>query len=662
MTRDLSRRRVFAIVGAVVIDRQIRRSGLANFGAAGLLGRPSEAGGQADWLSATLTWQDPSTRAGHAGAPVRVQVSRRSNGAHPLVDVLLPEGVTTYRLAVAPMTTYHWRIVPLTARGRELPARAAQGVFTTGAPRRDPQAEVNAVRYAGIRAGTDWEPGTTPMPADVPSPPLSPWFAHKRYDGTAPPTFEAVQGALPIPILDAEPHLLAPYWYSWRILINQWLFPPTSPDHQAVANQLGIPDWGPFGSTMVWDTSFMLQFARYGHAAYPFVTALDNCYARQHDNGFICREADKNNHDVFGGDPLNDPLFAWAEWQYYQLTGDQARLAQVLTPIVKQYEWWQRFQRRETGLYWLWGSGEGMDDSPRNTLMYAAMSATAAQALAALSLARIAKVVGRPDLVDYFTSEHAALGALVNARCWDETHQLYNDLAKDGRLITELTPGSLCKHGFIFWPMLAEIAPPDRVQGLVRELRNPQSFCRSSGVPSLSADSAGYNPPSGGYWKGAVWPPIQGIVQRGLTVCGQWDLAQQLARKYLDAVTTAYQRQHTITEFLHPDEPVADGNPEFVGWGGIGPIQDLIEYILGFEVCAPTQTVTWRITRTDRHGITNLRLGSTTVDLLCASRPALTAPCALTATSTAPFTLVVHRQDTVTTHHLRPGVTQLIIG
>jgi hypothetical protein len=54
--------------------------------------------------------------------------------------------------------------------------------------------------------------------------------------------------------------------------------------------------------------------------------------------------------------------------------------------------------------------------------------------------------------------------------------------------------------------------------------------------------------------------------------------------------------------------------------GGTGPIANLIEYSLGFQVIAPERTIEWRIERLDRPGIQNLRMGNSTVDLICARR------------------------------------------
>ena len=186
--------------------------------------------------------------------------------------------------------------------------------------------------------------------------------------------------------------------------------------------------------------------------------------------------------------------------------------------------------------YWTSGLQEA-DDSPRNGLMHYAASATSYQALAARHLAMMAKEIGRNDLVGFFEAEHKSLGKIVNDRFWDEAHGIYNDLDANEKFITELKPGKFCKHVHMFWPLIAGIAPPDRVERMVKELGNPQSFARRNGVPSLSADSVEYNggPKGDGYyWKGAVWPSGHLMVQEGLRVSGrpqEW----RLATKYFDA-------------------------------------------------------------------------------------------------------------------------------
>lgn len=613
------------------------------------------------FLTATLRWRYPIRKESPWGPyfnypKVALTVSPHEDLSEPVVNVELADNQTCYRLAVAPETTYYWEAIPHDEQG-PLPDKAFRARFTTGPPRIDLTAD-DAVRYQNPREGAHWRHEKPLEFAE--REPLSPWYAVKSYAGPGVPRFEDVRGQFPVPVWDGHPEALDAYWYCWKTLMGVWYFPPDSMDHQAVANICGIRSWGPWGSTMVWDTAFILYFARYGHKAYPFITALDNCYARQHENGFICRESDKCNREVYVWFPANPPLFAWAEWKWYEISGDRERLKRVFLPIVKHYEWFMTYQRRQNGLYWTNGAQEA-DDSPRNGLMYSAVSATSYQALAARCLALIAGMIGRDDLTPFFEQEHRRLGELVNRYFWDEEHGIYNDLAADGRFITELEPGKLCKHAHMFWPLIAGVAPPERVAGMVRELRNPDSFGRRNGVPSLSADSFGYNSETGQYWRGAVWPPTQCMVQEGLEVSGQTDFANELAHRYYNAQLEVFQKEGTIKENLAPDLALGCGVPEFVGWGGLGPIANLIEAVLGIDGDAPNNTITWRLNKIERHGIRNLRFGAVDVDLLCNKRSSADGPCNVTVESSGEFRLVFVTKNGTVTEQVKTGTNTFMI-
>jgi hypothetical protein len=609
------------------------------------------------FLTAVLRWAPRDGNADKAKSPpweaIQLTVSPREDLGRPVVDVRLGPSETSYRLALRPNTKYFWQATPI-FQGVAKPATGFRAAFTTGAPRIDATAD-DRIRYKNPRPGAHYQLMAVIPPGEVE--PLSPWYRVKRYVAKTPPQFERIKAKLPEPVWEGHPEALDAYWYCWKTLCGVWSYAPQAPDHQAVANLIGLPSWGPWGSTMVWDTAFITYFAKYGHAAYPFIEAFDNIYARQHENGFICRETDRENREVYVIFPVNPPLYAWAEWEYYRLSGDKARLAAVFLPIAKQYEWYMTYQRRENGLYWTNGFQEA-DDSPRNTLAYYAVSATSQQALAALCLARIARTIGRDDMAEFFETEHTQLGKTVNERFWDERHRIYNDLTRDMQFITELEPKKFCKHCHVFWPMLAEIAPADRVDGLAAELSNPATFLRRNGVASLSADSAGYagGPEgTGAYWRGSVWPPIQCMVQEGLTATGHRDLAGQLARRYHAAVVETYAKQRDITEFLAPDRPQACGVGQFVGWGGIGPVANLLEYILGFEIHVPQRRVVWHITRTEKHGVKNLRLGDITADLFCAAREKADDPCHFTVSSSGTFTLVIVAPHESYEQTIKPG-------
>src|ERR1035441_10811286 len=98
----------------------------------------------------------------------------------------------------------------------------------------------------------------------------------KAYKAVAPPTFADMKGRLPAPVWDGHAEALNAYWYCWDTLMRVWIFAPEAVAHEAVANLLGYRNWGPWGSTMVFDSCFILHFSRFGAQAWPFITCLDN--------------------------------------------------------------------------------------------------------------------------------------------------------------------------------------------------------------------------------------------------------------------------------------------------------------------------------------------------------------------------------------------------
>ena len=63
-------------------------------------------------------------------------------------------------------------------------------------------------------------------------------------------------------------------------------------------------------------------------------------------------------------------------------------------------------------------------------------------------------------------------------------------------------------------------------------------------------------------------------------------------------------------------KPGKKAKKDFVGWSALGPIALLIESVIGIDVDAPTNTITWNIHRTDVHGVDNLRFQKENISLL----------------------------------------------
>jgi hypothetical protein len=640
----------------------------------------SPANGQVleGFLTARLKWEYAATRerSEHEGRrrttweryeSVGLKVSASEDMSNPLVDIRVSDGVTNYCLTVLPHHKYYWQIIPRDKNG-DRPDVGFKATFTSGEPRIDETTE-SSIRYRNPRIGAHFG-GMKPVPF-AQFEPLSPWYEVKSYNCPPPPKFEEIRDKLPLPVFDGHPDALDTYWYSWKTLIDKWYRSPTTFDHQAVANINAAFNWGRWGSTQVWDSAFMMYFARYGNQAYPFINQYDNAYARQHENGFICREADSNNHEVYYDHPALCPfLMGWAEWKYYQISGDVQRLQRVLLPIVKNYEWWMTYMRRRDGLYWKQGltREERLNFNGDDSLDYT-VGNNATRAAEALHIAKIAAVVGRTDLGTFFEGEHKSIGQMVNDRMWDAKHGIYNDRCDPehpllkysdpklaGKFVTEIEPGVIDKPFETLIPLFGEIVPQDRLRQVVKEISDLHSFARPNGLPKVSADSANY-----AVSNAAVWPPPQCMVQEGLKAYGEIALAHEFAEKYFNAMVAVYQLKGTINESVFADKLDSFGQPEFVGWGGVGPIANFIEYILGFDLNVPENTIIWRVSRTERHGIKNLKFGDFYIELLCDERADKADPCHITVTSGGIIQLKMIVNGKSTEKRIEKGVNTLVV-
>lgn len=401
-----------------------------------------------------------------------------------------------------------------------------------------------------------------------------------------------------------------------------------------------------------WDTAFMMFFGRYAHRAFPAIVSLDNFYARQHADGYICREIDERTGDDFAykgvENTVNPPLFAWAEWDYYRVTGDAARLARVLVPLVKYHEWIDRNRRRDDGTYWNTPLGSGMDNTPRTGDGWICM--TAQQALAARCIRDIARVVGDAETERRFQAAYAAIGRVINDVMWDERDRFYYDV-KAGAPSRVKTPAS-------YWPLVAGVTPADRANAMAAHVRDPEVFWRPHLVPSLAADHPDYDP-TGDYWRGAVWAPLQYQLVCGLATNGHEALAAEIARNHLDNLVAVHEETDTVWENYAP-ESAAPGEPargDFVGWSGLGATAMFYEFVLGLRADGVTDTLTWRMREARRHGVRQFCFGRVKVSVLAHARASADAPPVIDIECDAPFTLVVQHPAGETRRTFEAGTT-----
>jgi hypothetical protein len=474
------------------------------------------------------------------------------------------------------------------------------------------------------------------------------YFAKKQYEPRPLPVFATTRDKLPAPIFDEDPNYVKCYWKAWELAFRNFHEPApgsgfVSPFIDAAFNQ----------NIFLWDTCFMTMFCNYAHPYVPGICSLDNFYAKQHEDGEICREIDRTTgrdfepwvnakdeplfsrwgytldtgqkrvNAVYQGRPvptpnpeltldaLNHPIFAWAELESFRLTGDKDRLRLVWEPLSRYYAALQKYLRQGNGLYLTdWAS---MDNSTRNPYLEpggAGIDISCEMVLFARHLAEIATILGNSDAVAYQLDAYE-LSTLINRLMWDEQRQFYFDLTPKG----ERAP---VKSIAAFWALLAKVASKSQAAALAAELRNPATFNTPHRVPTLAANEPGFDP-KGGYWKGAVWVPTDKMVIAGLENYGYTDLAREIALNHLRNVGVVFKETGTIWENYSP-QSIAPGEParrDFVGWSGLGPIAFFIEYVVGIRADALTNRITWDIRSPNRVGVERFWFGGKTVALVC---------------------------------------------
>ncbi|NRA31504.1 MAG: hypothetical protein HRU11_14735 [Parvularculaceae bacterium] len=434
----------------------------------------------------------------------------------------------------------------------------------------------------------------------------------------APRLPDDVRLALPQPILDGDQHLIELYWRAWDICFDRVRDPEPS------TGLVRFCDAAFSENIFQWDTCFMIGFLRYATHLLPVTASLDNFYAKQHSDGFICREISSVSGDDFWKpthpSSVNPPLFADAEWRLFEVTGNRERLTSVVGPLSNYFAWLKRNRIHSDGKgYWTTALASGMDNSPRayrrggpdadEHYGHMWMCLTAQQALTASRLVSIGEVLDDHHLVATYGNEARELKAYIDEQCWNESVEAYTDKDQHGEPTDVLTPASL-------WPALAGCGSTEQIDALERMILDPEKFWRPHAIPSVAHDHPTYHP-SGNYWQGGVWPPMTNLVIRGLASRNRVETAYRVAMNHLENLWSVYKATGTLWENYAPEE-ARRGNisrPEFVGWTGCGPIEALLETIIGVQVDANAQSIRWTSIRSDRHGVSHLRFGSNVVSL-----------------------------------------------
>ena len=422
--------------------------------------------------------------------------------------------------------------------------------------------------------------------------------------------FEAARKILPVPIWEGHAKELEMYWRAWEIAVGNIRAP--QPGSGFVSGYL---DTAYNGNIFMWDSSFMLMFARYGSRFFPFQRTLDNFYAKQHPDGFICREIKADGADCFERyDPVSTGpnLMPWCEMVYYHQFGDTDRLHRIFPALCAYYKWWRLNRTWPDGTYWSSGWGTGMDNMPRVLPQYSPiyshghmvwLDTNLQQLFTANLLLEMGFYLERWQEIEDLEDEIKMLRTYIAKHMWDEKTGFLYDRYADGTLCTTKGVGA-------YWALFTDVLNEKQLDRMVKELDNPQTFNRHHRVPSLSADHPKYKE-NGRYWQGGVWPGTNYMIATGLMQKGYTKQARDIALNHYNRVLEVYKQTGTFWEYYAPEStaPGFMARKEFVGWTGLPPIAGLIEFVIGLRGDFVKNEIVWDLQLTEKNGIERYPFG-----------------------------------------------------
>lgn len=487
-------------------------------------------------------------------------------------------------------------------------------------------------------------------------------FRTMEADLGTPPEFAEIQSLLPQPYWPSNPDVIASYWRIWELEFSHLL--QVTGENKFISPYIEPAFFN--RNIFMWDACFMTMFGNYGSKAFNFIQSLDNFYCKQHQDGYICREISiLEGFDCFSKyDPSSTGpnLMPWAEWEYYTITNDVARLEKVF-PVLVAYNQWYRMNRTwPDHSYFSTGWGSGMDNQPRlpkgeqydPRFSHGFMSwidINLQQIFVGKILVQMANVLGRQKDVEDVTAEVEMLTNYVRQKMWDEKTAFFYDRNRDGSL-------NYVKSIAAYWSLVAGVVPPENADSFIAHLENPKEFARPHRVPTLSADHPDYS--NNGYWCGPVWAPTNYMVLKGLTEYRKDSLAHEIALNHVTNVAKVYTETGTFWENYTPETIGGTAMKDFADWNGVVPVNILFEYVFGIRPDIANNTLLIDVRLKDEYGVKQYPYGKEgKLDISCGKRKKETDKPSLTVQANVPVKLIVKWQGGEISKNIYPGKTKL---
>lgn len=427
------------------------------------------------------------------------------------------------------------------------------------------------------------------------------------------PALKEIRPLLPVPVFPEDRGWEKLYWTAWEYLFDRFCLPQ---EGSTLVAGYTLPK--PGGNIEMTIVSLVTQLSGYISDDFHLIDFIDNFYASQHDDGFICRELDSET----GGDKFHpfDPnstgpnLLAFAEWRNFRLTNDRERIAAVFWPLMAYHRWCRANRTWQNGLYWTTGYASTLINQPRvpdglyHHQHWSWIDASVQASLDCSYLERMAILLEQDDLAKEVATERENLIRLINEVMWNRKISFYQDVDPDGRF-------SNVKSLAAYWALLDErLVPEERIVPFVQHLRDQHSFHADHVLPGMVAGYGVEEEREKDISLGSVWSSLTYMTLRGLKAVDQHVLAHKMSLNHVDMVGRVLGETDHFWDGYLPDE-LGPALPRTIDETGKTPsavIGMIIEDILGISVDWPLRQVSWRrfLDREQPYGLMNMPLGN----------------------------------------------------
>jgi neutral trehalase len=377
-------------------------------------------------------------------------------------------------------------------------------------------------------------------------------------------------------------------------------------------------------SVDLFETCMSTFFLVYYNMKYPVAPMLDNFYLLQEENGAI-----RSNYNVETSEPVftegnpegaSPPLLAWVEYNLYHKVGQKKRIKEIMPHLERYYTWLdETFKDQDSGLYEVPLEATKMTNSPRSKMKFA-VDFNSQQALNSLYMSALGDILNDKELSFKYKKQYFSLKTRINTLMWNQDDNLYYDLDEDLEQVQVKTAAS-------FWPLLAEIPNEARAEGLIENLKDPDSFGTDNPFPSLAVSEPDFDKKGNGFC-GSVYPFLTFMIIKGLEKYGRYDFARECSIRHMYYILDTFHpdgnKKGTLWEAYSPtsEGPAIwkDENQEnkqlFLTYAALSTITLMIENIVGLYISLPRKTVDWIVPTLELMGIEDLSLKRNMITIL----------------------------------------------